>query len=81
MVAFGFGPPRSKRLRHDARPGLELAIQLRQQLHVDRRQQVHRHDRRLADVGVEHVLLNEPHPIADRLGLRLSPAPPSPAPD
>src|SRR5438105_4456992 len=52
-------------VRDNARPRLQLALQLRNQLKVEPWQQEERHDRRLADVGLEEILVHESDAIAD----------------
>ena len=56
-------------MRDDTGPGPQLALQLRHQLLIEPCEQEQRDDGRLADVGLEQVLLNEPDAIADA-GLR-----------
>ena len=63
MVCSGFQSPMSNACDTMRRAGLELLQQLRAQLQVERRQQVERHDRRLADVALEQVLMQDLDPV------------------
>ena len=68
-------------VRHDARAGLELLDEARQQLQVHLRQQVHRHHADAAQVGLEQVLHLETRQRLDAGALRVRRARASPAAD
>jgi hypothetical protein len=57
-------------MRDDARAGLQLFQQTRTQLEIDRRQQVHRHDRGLADSEFEQIFAVERNAVGDALQSR-----------
>ena len=60
-----------ERVRDDARARLQLLLQLRNQLQIERRQQVQRDHGRLADVGREQILIEEFHLVADAAALQV----------
>ena len=58
-------------MRDDPRAGLELGEQARPQLHIEIRQQVERHHRRLAELGAEQILVAELDQLGDAVLLRV----------
>src|SRR5262245_8312845 len=56
---LGYPIAHVERVRDDAHAGLELLLEFRNELQVQARQQIQRDDRRIADVGLEEILVQE----------------------